>query len=474
MAEYRQNTGYDTIIDDSGEEEVEEKQSHGNTGLPFGLCKKYGISLPQSATPRQAWDALKGIGVYPPWTKEGEGQYEGDDAIADDTNDIKDDNVKISPTRKETYKRVEERLKAGKFSPEFQDQLNSILMNLTDTELEVFALMDKVRFYSKGKKSRAGLCQGGDTIMCGEYPDPVDTELGYSGGMYVFGHEYGHAVDWQYGEAQGGAFGGGVSQQEDCKQAYQEDVLNYFNRACEEAGVPTLKNMSRITREQREAIWSKMHRDSWRDKSDFKPMSDFVREAPREPWYSRIETDSELLADTLRYLAGRYINDEETVKRIYEEKKAYRDEAQKRNAEAKADYEKKLREYEEYKNSEEYKRGLALYEEYEANRKANDQKYKVRLQRFGTISDFIGEITEGKFDVKNRGYYSHTVSYYKQRGFQKGAETWATFFGMKMTRDTAGLEMMKSLLPKTYEAYSRHYSQIAKVLSGRGGTKKKN
>lgn len=27
--------------------------------MPFGLCEKYGITLPENATPRQAWDALK-------------------------------------------------------------------------------------------------------------------------------------------------------------------------------------------------------------------------------------------------------------------------------------------------------------------------------------------------------------------------------------------------------------------------------
>ena len=31
----------------------------GNTGLPFGLCAKYGIKLPDGATPRDAWQALK-------------------------------------------------------------------------------------------------------------------------------------------------------------------------------------------------------------------------------------------------------------------------------------------------------------------------------------------------------------------------------------------------------------------------------
>lgn len=41
------------------QEEEESHESGGNTGLPFGLCKKYGISLPERATPRDAWAALK-------------------------------------------------------------------------------------------------------------------------------------------------------------------------------------------------------------------------------------------------------------------------------------------------------------------------------------------------------------------------------------------------------------------------------
>lgn len=34
-------------------------KGHGNTRLPYGLCKKYRIELPNDATPRQAWDAFK-------------------------------------------------------------------------------------------------------------------------------------------------------------------------------------------------------------------------------------------------------------------------------------------------------------------------------------------------------------------------------------------------------------------------------
>lgn len=38
----------------------------GNLGLPFGLCKKYGIAIEDNWTPRDAWDALKDrLGVDP-------------------------------------------------------------------------------------------------------------------------------------------------------------------------------------------------------------------------------------------------------------------------------------------------------------------------------------------------------------------------------------------------------------------------
>ena len=45
------------------EEKQEKKIPAWATRLPFGLCKRYGITLPDDATPRDAWDALKGRGV---------------------------------------------------------------------------------------------------------------------------------------------------------------------------------------------------------------------------------------------------------------------------------------------------------------------------------------------------------------------------------------------------------------------------
>lgn len=65
------------LAQQNGDEETEEPENHGNTGLPFGLCKKHGIALPDNATPRDAWEALKGIGIYPPWTDKGGGSSGG-------------------------------------------------------------------------------------------------------------------------------------------------------------------------------------------------------------------------------------------------------------------------------------------------------------------------------------------------------------------------------------------------------------
>lgn len=62
MAEYRQNADWS---ESSEGQETAIAVNHGNTRLPYGLCQRHGISLPDKATPRDAWDALKGIGISP-------------------------------------------------------------------------------------------------------------------------------------------------------------------------------------------------------------------------------------------------------------------------------------------------------------------------------------------------------------------------------------------------------------------------
>ena len=50
---------------EGGEEAGDGKRGHGNTRLPYGLCKKYGIDVPPGTTPYEAWELLKGKGVNP-------------------------------------------------------------------------------------------------------------------------------------------------------------------------------------------------------------------------------------------------------------------------------------------------------------------------------------------------------------------------------------------------------------------------
>ena len=64
--EYKQNISYEDILKDSSRSEATQKVNTQNKySLPYGLCAKYGISLPNGATPTDAWNALKGIGIKP-------------------------------------------------------------------------------------------------------------------------------------------------------------------------------------------------------------------------------------------------------------------------------------------------------------------------------------------------------------------------------------------------------------------------
>lgn len=51
---------------------MDNEDNHGNTGLPYGLCEKYGIPYPPDATPEEVWNILATYGIYPPWADEDE------------------------------------------------------------------------------------------------------------------------------------------------------------------------------------------------------------------------------------------------------------------------------------------------------------------------------------------------------------------------------------------------------------------
>jgi len=67
---------------DAEDSESTESAPHGNTKLPFGLCKRYGIDVGNDWTPRDAWAALSDKGITP------EGAYKrlraGEEIVPDD------------------------------------------------------------------------------------------------------------------------------------------------------------------------------------------------------------------------------------------------------------------------------------------------------------------------------------------------------------------------------------------------------
>ncbi|MCD8201925.1 MAG: hypothetical protein LUD47_07665 [Clostridia bacterium] len=51
-------------LDADEDEDRESPKGHGgNTRIPFGLCKRFNIDLPEGASPKDAWDALEGKGI---------------------------------------------------------------------------------------------------------------------------------------------------------------------------------------------------------------------------------------------------------------------------------------------------------------------------------------------------------------------------------------------------------------------------
>ncbi|MCD8201936.1 MAG: DUF1073 domain-containing protein [Clostridia bacterium] len=62
---WKQGSYHTDAEDDEDEPRDTHHKYHGNTRLPFGLCKEFSIDLPEGAAPRDAWDALRGKGIKP-------------------------------------------------------------------------------------------------------------------------------------------------------------------------------------------------------------------------------------------------------------------------------------------------------------------------------------------------------------------------------------------------------------------------
>ena len=210
MATYRQNASYDFIskkpwnpataevIDDEG-------GTTNKNALPFGLCKKFGISLPDGARPRDAWEALKQHGVYPPWTDEGEDQYT-EDGLKEGAEEPKKGEEAKEANSEKSQQTIEKMLSSDRMiydkhlTKEFvMGSLQAATAEMRDATVRLFN-EDSFGYNNAYTKDTAyfpganKVAFGKERNIGGEKHDSP-----YEEGS-VFFHESWHAIDANYGE----------------------------------------------------------------------------------------------------------------------------------------------------------------------------------------------------------------------------------------------------------------------------------
>lgn len=436
---YRQNASYREIqeSDENNESNEIENTAHGNTGLPFGLCKKYGIAVYPSWSPRDAWNALKDVGIYPPWTDKGKNQYS-----SNEDDGAESGKEHISAHKKAIYDKINDKL--SKFPREYREKLGESLENLDENELMALsATFDKVNY----RKGRGYYRPGANELSVpSDEISSVDKELGYSFGAATFYHEYGHYLARELvakisGERgtrdENGRLIDDFNVLPEFQAVFEEDARNLMERAAQEAGLTKPISMDKISREQGQAFFAMLHKVSEKDLAKMKEPK-----KPKEYVYDRREQIN-------RYIKMGYSPAEAAQK------------ADDFIASQKEAYQKALKEYNE---------ALVRWETY-ADKVSAAQ---ATFERAGLLSDFIAGATGGRVSPYESGYWGHSRSYWqgkrtygvKMPGQKNGVETWAEYVSFKMTKDKRGLAMFKEYLPKTFSKYEEVYAKMGGLLNG--------
>ncbi len=416
--------------------EIEPDENHGNTKLPYGIAKGYGLDT-TGKTPREVWDMLKGYGVTP------ENEYkklkERAEEKIEDKPEVVDVNKEVRKKQIETIRgHIDTKLK--RFSDNTKTQLKSTLEKLDDNEVAFIEKTMPNKQISKG----GGLCWGEYSI---QIPDgtghPIDKALGYNSNMTTFYHEYGHSAAVTIGkqmEQDGkatfsrlsiGAVGRDFNGSKEMQAVLKEDYIDLMNKCGKKAGLTKPFNPDRISREYTQAFYSMLREESQKEISEITKPS----EIPER--YATFEAYDNWVSKW----AYSYSSKTEQQRR---------EEWQKEYDQKKQEYDSKLAKYEKYKDQIE--------------------NAKVKNEQAGILSDFIGGATNGRIAPYKNGYWGHKQSYFKGStsygvsigGMDNGVEPWAEYFSAKMTRDTGTIELMKKWLPKTYAKYEEIYKEYVK------------
>lgn len=173
--------------------EVEPEVNHGNTRLPYGIAKGFGLDT-TGKTPRQVWDMLKGYGVSP------ENEYDKlkERATSETKSDIKEVKPKLSKeelitTAKTTGRILNKYLTEKKFADMFngvdEDGATTTLTLFND---DSFRITEKDRFLKDTAfyPSYNRVCLGRNDIN-----NPKDS---VNADRETFYHESWHAIDNNY------------------------------------------------------------------------------------------------------------------------------------------------------------------------------------------------------------------------------------------------------------------------------------
>lgn len=388
--------------------------------LPYGIAKGLGLNT-DGMTPREVWNMLKKRGVNP------DNEYEklkekAEVKIEDDKHE------QVDADRTVKTKTVVKSKAFATLRGTVKSKIEKTIGELSSEQLGIISkYIDKLSKFTQG----SGECQwGGGPIRFDQSNNgtALDKELGYDFDACTFFHEYGHFVDNMVGmEESKSIFGMGSD-----TVSMKEDGLYAFNIILKEGGYPgEVSNISKITREQREAFYKGLAKITGKDQ--MKPYQSRTKfgyiEEPSKPLYT---------PERARDLFGADVY--ESAKQIWE---IYR-----------LDYEK----YQIAEKDGTNAKALENWKKAEQERLEFNKPIGVNIQRFGILTDFFGMWTNNRINPREKGYWGHKTGYNKTAKSQ--TETWAEYFSFKMTNDTKGLEIMEKFFPKTYKEFEEKYNKL--------------
>ena len=176
------------------QEEKKKKIPAWATRLPFGLCKRYGITLPDNATPRDAWNALKGRGIS---------RWEVYEKISGKEKPTGSGNKGVKEEQtKESGKTVEDLVASNriKLSRKADKQGLTNLLNEGDEEVKdttVKLFFDDSFGYDTKGRGYENFSPNDNHVHC-RYVSVGDDPLKQATSSAVY-HESWHAIDFNYG-----------------------------------------------------------------------------------------------------------------------------------------------------------------------------------------------------------------------------------------------------------------------------------